>query len=372
MARHLQTITCPKCGRDVPAFSQYCNWCGFYLPPKPKKQLKVPEPVQLPSGRWRIQLRRENINIVEDTPEKCKETALRLRRQWQADDASGLHDVKFKTTLASLLDDYISAKETTLSASTIRGYRIIRNHRFPAYMRRPVNLIDWQEAINDEVDRGLSAKSIYNAWGLVHDALNYSGIEHTIPTLPRRIFKEQEYLTYSQINTFLEAIRGKDCELGALLALHSLRRSEVFGLRPSDYDKANQCIHVRGAMLYTTGGWEYTPINKTPLSRRDVPIVIPRLTELLDSIDQSSQFIVQADGNLYRGINAVCRSAGLPEVGVHGLRHSFASLAYHLGWKKMSTQRAGGWKNSRVLDAVYTHNADYEADIETMREHFRE
>ena len=40
-----------------------------------------------------------------------------------------------------------------------------------------------------------------------------------------------------------------------------------------------------------------------------------------------------------------------------GLRHSFASLAYHLGWPEMQTMVVGGWSNYETVHKIYTHLA---------------
>ena len=57
----------------------------------------------------------------------------------------------------------------------------------------------------------------------------------------------------------------------------------------------------------------------------------------------------------------MCRKNGLPEVGLHGLRHSFASLAYHLGISERVAMRIGGWSNTATMHEIYTHLAS--ADI---------
>ena len=60
-------------------------------------------------------------------------------------------------------------------------------------------------------------------------------------------------------------------------------------------------------------------------------------------------------GGIYRQINRVCAANGLPKVGNHGLRHSFASLAYHLGIPEKIAMEIGGWEDSKVMHDIYTH-----------------
>ena len=365
-------MKCKSCGRTIEDNSLYCNWCGKYQLKKTKGEITVPKPTQLHSSNWRIQLRKEGISVVEKTAEACTKEAKRLRKKWLEDEDAGLHEAPaIVPTLGSIVDTYIDSRRATRAITTIDGYENIRRNRFKYYMDLNLDKIDFQQMIDDEILIGKSAKTIHNAWGLCHSALKYGKYEFDAPTLPRMTKTERNWLDYNQIRTFLKAIEGHPAELGALLALHSLRRSELFGLRPKDYDSKNKIIHIRGAMVSVADGWIRTELNKNDTSRRDVPIIIPRLITLLDHVDRKNDYVIgDTQKNLYREINAICKSVGLPETGLHGLRHSFASLAYHLGWKKLSTQQVGGWKNSRILDEIYTHNADLETDVKTMQDFF--
>lgn len=57
---------------------------------------------------------------------------------------------------------------------------------------------------------------------------------------------------------------------------------------------------------------------------------------------------------IYNSTNRACRKAGLPEIGAHGLRRSFASLAYHLNLPEEITMRAGGWSDIYTMRKIYT------------------
>ncbi len=44
-------------------------------------------------------------------------------------------------------------------------------------------------------------------------------------------------------------------------------------------------------------------------------------------------------------------------MGVHGLRHSFASLAYHLNMPEKVAMQIGGWSDRETMSKIYTHLA---------------
>ena len=75
---------------------------------------------------------------------------------------------------------------------------------------------------------------------------------------------------------------------------------------------------------------------------------------------------------LYGSINGLCEAVGLPLVGVHGLRHSFASLAYHLKWSEATTMYEGGWSDQTVVHRIYTHlaNQDANKDVKKMQKFY--
>ena len=98
-------------------------------------------------------------------------------------------------------------------------------------------------------------------------------------------------------------------------------------------------------------------------------IFIPRLLELLRAADKTKPLIEVNQHSLYYNINRICRENELPEVGTHGLRHSFASLAYHLQIPKEIAMEIGGWQNDKIMSEIYTHLAA--ADINEHRERLK-
>ena len=47
------------------------------------------------------------------------------------------------------------------------------------------------------------------------------------------------------------------------------------------------------------------------------------------------------------------REAGVTVVGNHGLRHSFASLGYHLGISERQLMELGGWSDYQTMHKIY-------------------
>lgn len=358
-------MKCKKCKRQIQDNSIFCNWCGH-------RQLTAADEVRVPSPVLRgekycaqIMVKGERAYISAETEEAYYAKAKAIK--------AGILEIKKaapKMTLGAAVDNYIKDNDAVLSPSTINSYRSYRKTRFLAYMDADISQINWQKMVNEEA-KLVKPKTVHNAWRLVTASLRHAGASIPTVNLPQKQKAERSWLDYQQIELFSVAIRGKPYELGALLALNGLRRSELLHLTAEDVDLANGIIHVRGAsVIGSSNKLIDKDTNKNTTSTRDVHIAIPRLNALIDG--KKGKLVTTNPTTLYGLINKLCKRHGLPEVGVHGLRHSFASLAYHLKWSESTTMREGGWADNSTVHRIYTHlaNADANADIVQMQQFY--
>lgn len=353
-------MICKFCKRQIDDDSIYCKWCGErqVKERKKKSEISVPAPRQLPSGTWfgRLMIRGERVSVSAPSEKEYYAKARAIK--------AGLIEAEktpIKKTLKEVCQDYIGKRSAVLSPSTIRGYEAIVRLRFADYMDKPAVDIDCQRMINVEAER-CSAKTLVNAWGFVKAAFKDGGIKVPAVSLPQVVPHELPWIEPEQIRIFLDAVRGKPCEYGALFALHGLRRSELYAVTPANI--SGGVIHITGsAVMDKTGKLVRKETTKNLSSRRDVPIMIPRLMEMIasDTRPDNEPYVQGSINRLYSQINSACKAAGLPMVGVHGLRRTFASLAYSLGWSELTTMRAGGWSDKETMDRKYIKLAQADA-----------
>ena len=168
--------------------------------------------------------------------------------------------------------------------------------------------------------------------------------------MPQQVKAERPWLEPEQIRTFLDAVKGRKCELACLLALHSLRMSEILALTPDSLQ--GDVIHVRGAVVIDQdGNYVFKEANKTAASRRDIPVMIPRLKEIWPN----GELHFQKHAAINEMVQSICKKAGLPPITMHSLRHSYASLAWFLHWDIMTTCHYGGWSTPTTVQRIYTH-----------------
>jgi len=322
--------------------------------------MKVPEPRKLKSGTWFIQLRLggQSVPVTASTRKECIHAAQLIKAEHRA--GKRMEAVaKTPLTLRQGIDAYIKARGNSLSPSTIRGYKIIQKNQFQAHMDLPMKDIkDWQAVYDSEKGR-LSPKTLKNSFAFLKSVYkDQTGC--TVPEIDmlQVARNERDFFDADQITTFLESVKGQKCEIGALLALSSLRCSEILGLEWQDVDLDRDRLAVHGAAVMD----EHNKLvkkatNKTAESRRFVPIFIQQLHDALDVAKQPEGNVVhyQTESGLLKAINGVCADSGLPLVGVHGLRHSFASLCVHLGLPEETAMSIGGWSDFTTMRKIYTH-----------------
>lgn len=337
---------------------------------KKEPDIKLPKIEQLSSGAFhtRVLIAGRRVSITKDSYDECVAEYLALKH--------GVMEARENTkkknkTLEEAVNEYITARKEYRSPSTIYGYERYKKNTFQSMMK--VNVFtatdqDWQNAIREEKRKGRSPKYIENAWSLM--AASIESVTKRRPEV--MLFPEEKnerpYLEPDEIDIFVAAIKGMDVEIPALLCLSSLRRSELLALKWDKVDLKKKVIYVQGARVRGENGLADKKQNKNDKSRRVVPI-IPPLSEALQKVEKKGEYVCTMTGDLtLTRINQVCRANDLPEVGLHGLRHSFASLAYHLRIPEMIAAEIGGWNDLSTMHNIYTHLA--QKDIEKRSRDF--
>lgn len=338
--------------------------------------MKIPTPKKMTSGNWYIRLRLggKGYTITDPNKADCVARARSIKAQYKAGELVDQPPAKAApATLGALIDAYIEKFAPVLSPATVRGYKSDRRCRFAAYMEQDAATIDCQEMINAETAL-VAPKTVQNAWGLAGAAMRWGGVKVPPVTLPQVPVNEIPFLQPEEIGPFLEAIKGVGAELLLLLELHGLRYSEARALTWEDIDLKRRIMRVHSAVV-PGPDHKFTHKNtaKNRTSSRTVPIMIPRLVELLSAVESREGPLVTI--HPLTGLKAAHRAAekaGVTIVGNHGLRHSFASLCYHLEIPERQIMELGGWSNLATMHKIYIRvvNSDRKAAAEVVSDFF--
>ncbi len=333
---------------------EVCPFMVADFPRKGKEKMKTPTAKRLPSGAWfcRVRVDGQDIGITRPTEKEAVAEAMAIKAGIkQASKDRG-------KTVTKAIDDYIALRQNILSPATIRGYRIIQKHHFQSVMHSKIGSVTdakWKALINMEA-RDYSAKTLKNAWGFMSSVIRENTGREVEVSLPQLIPNERPFLDAEEIQVFLAAIKGKPIEIPAMLALSSLRRSEIIALDWKHVDLEKGKLYVEAATVQD----EHNKMvqkkeTKNCTSRRPVPIIKP-LRDALEAVENKEGLVYKGSiSRLYANINKICAQSGLPEVGIHGLRHSFASLSHHLKVPEAEAMEIGGWKDPETMRRIYTH-----------------
>lgn len=324
--------------------------------------MRIPKATKLSSGMWSIQLRLGGVSrtITAESKRKVENMATLYKSEYKngliEPDRASQH--MKKPTLRLAMESYINVLTNVLSPSTIRGYDTIARTRFQDWADMCLDDIkDWQTVLNEEATL-CSAKTLKNAWSFAKGAIERQGVNVGKVTLPSVAKKEHTFLDVDEAKRFVRLLKGTDIEAVCLLALHSLRRSEILALSKADVNlKEGQygIIHVNGAaVLDKNNVLVEKDTNKTDLSTRSIPILIPRLREVIKE-HPDGKFITVNPHVVWRKINKFCEKNGFPVLGFHGFRHTFVVIAFNAGLNAFTTQRVGGWSNPNTVNDIYYH-----------------
>lgn len=204
-------------------------------------------------------------------------------------------------------------------------------------------------AIMDAVDDGLIMK----------DPTRKAIIKGKTP-----VQKKIKYLNQFELHTLLSSLElGEDINwdwLILLIAKTGMRFSEALALTPKDFDFTHQTLSISKTWDYKkTGGFLPT---KNASSVRKIQIdwqTVVQFSALLKHLPSEQPFFVSKNRVYNSTVNDIlarhCRKSNIPEIAVHGLRHTHASLLLFAGVSIASVARRLGHASMTTTQKTYLH-----------------
>lgn len=289
-------------------------------------------------------------------------------------------------TLAEWLDHWMAREiEPCRARTTVYGYsNIIRNHVDPAI--GSLRLSQVTPGLLEEYyywltrEQGLSANTARKHHVLLHTSLRAAWRQGLLASNPADLAVPPRYecgtahfYTPEQLGRLLQLVEGHPLELPVRLACSlGLRRGEILGLRWRDVDLKAGLISVRQTRT-TVAHRVVEKAPKTPVSCRTLSIVaLTDLTELLREIrgerldrglpcGPEDLVVLNACGTpwhpnlLTEAFTDFVSRHKLPPITLHGLRHTFASMASNARVPMYQISRAMGHSSPTTTQRVYTH-----------------
>ena len=285
-------------------------------------------------------------------------------------------------TVQDLLESYIAYCRTLgRKQTTLRGYRVTAERCYPSIggiSAKSLTTYQLEKFVALMGEKRLSAKTIKNTIGLLSSAYDHAifiGQLKENPckrvSLPKQQPKDIRIFYLEEIPKFLEAIA--DVELDEKVAYElalflGLRRSEILGLRESDVDIVKGLVYVH-TTRHRVDGEDVVQDTKTKRSTRilalpDILIIdLARLLEIHRQFPyESTDYLIQNGAGDPLGSQALSsrlsrleKEKGLPNVTLHGLRHTYASLLHSQGVDMANISAELGHSNLATTMNIYTH-----------------
>lgn len=295
-----------------------------------------------------------------------------------------------RMTLDEYLDEWVeSAAKTRVRPRTLQGYEeLLKSYIRPQLGKLDVSRItplEIQGVYAQMLDRGLSARTVRHAHGVLRLALNQAVRWRMIQQnpallvdLPRPVKREMTALSPEQAALFLKHAAGNRwTALFALAITTGMRPGEYLGLQWKDVDLDCGSVTVRRALsIQKKGKWEFAE-PKTPRSARTIPLPPSVTRALAEHKRKQSEERLKAgpkyaahdlvfatahgeplnERNLVqRHFKEILTAAELPDsLRLYDLRHSCATLLLAQGeHPKVVSERLGHASVTLTLD-TYSH-----------------
>lgn len=282
-----------------------------------------------------------------------------------------------RITIGELGAEWIQHNHHLKPSSALPLEIALRLHVLPRWSRVPVSDVRFSDvqAWVSGIDGG--ATKVIRAYGVLAAILDTAVRDRRILTnpargvnLPRKVSKEQRYLSHLQLQTLAQAA-GPHETLILLLGYTGLRWGEATGLRVRDVDHVRRRINI-SVNAVEVGG---EIVVGTPKTHKRRSVAFPAfLSEALSAGARGKEpdqllFSDAAGSHLNRAtrgerswFKSSLVKSGLEPMTLHDLRHTAASLAISSGANVKAVQRMLGHASAAMTLDVYSNLFDDDLD----------
>lgn len=321
-------------------------------------------------------------------------------RQWIADatyiDEHTSMDIPEDMLVNAWYEYWMSIKEKTVRYNTIRNYteRYMRNIKpVIGYMKlSDVKPVHCQTIFNKMADEGYKTSTIYQARIALFNMLEFAKENDVIINNPCKKSvrsdigvpsKKKEALTILQQRTFLKyAVDNSYYDQFRFVLQTGLRTGELVGLKWEDVDFNNRTITVKRSMEYrhSTKEWRVGP-PKSASGNRSIPLTDEAISILKQQKEKHKDIkVIPIEWNDFvflcrkgspiknstydTALYKICNLSGVPNFGMHVLRHTFATRCIEAGMKPKTLQMILGHSNIGITMNLYVHTTEEEKQKE--------
>jgi integrase len=319
---------------------------------------------------------------------KTREEARRKLTKAMADRDGGLVFDAGSLTVGDYLEQWLkNSVQGTVRQSTYEVHRhMIQPHIVPALGHlklKDLNPVHVRGFYHERLHSGLSSATVRKMHSILRKALKQAVMDGLIPRNvceavkpPKVEHKEINPLDREQAKALLEVASGDRLEALYVLAVHTgMREGELLGLKWEDADLERSVLRLRHALVREGGKISLGDL-KTPKSRRSVRLTRAAADALRSHLERQLEEMERM-GSLYqpgglvfatesgtlinpsnlrnRSFKPLLKRAGLPDICLHDLRHTCATLLLSQGTHPKLVQELLGHATIAMTLDTYSH-----------------
>ena len=175
--------------------------------------------------------------------------------------------------------------------------------------------------------------------------------------------KKPKYLNQYELHQMLDTLTlgtEPDWEWFILLiAKTGMRFSEALALTPEDFDFAHQMVSVNKTYNYKDGQGFLPTKNKSSIRKIQIDWkTVVQFSELVKNMPNGNPIFIKKqpfNSTVNNILARHCKTAGVPVITIHGLRHTHASILLFAGVSIASVARRLGHSSMNTTQKTYLH-----------------
>lgn len=326
-------------------------------------------------GRYYIKGTKKYRSVYGKTYTETREKLLQLAVNSEPKQLSG---VMFNTVILNWLEERKTlSKSGTVGTYSARIYKHILPY-FEGRKYKDVSVMDITSFINSKLSGGLSSKYVSDIAMIIKSAAKLyadsTGCENRLSAvkLPRAKTREAETLTVSEQKSLQTQLlkMDNDISVGIYLSIFTgLRIGELCALQWGNINFEESLLRVEKTVqrVAVQGGRRKTAVvvstPKTDTSLRIIPLPGFILELLKPHQKDNDIFIISGKTTpteprtLTHHFKDILKSAGMPDVKFHTLRHTFATNCLHSNFDVKTLSEILGHANTDITMRIYVHTS---------------
>ena len=175
--------------------------------------------------------------------------------------------------------------------------------------------------------------------------------------------KKIKYLSQFELHSLIDNLNLKSGInldwLILLIAKTGMRFSEALSITPKDFDFIHQSLSINKTWDYKGNGGFLPTKNESSIRKIQIDWqTVVQFSELVKSLPEDKPIFVK--NKIYNStvndrLTKICKTANIPTISVHGLRHTHASLLLFAGVSIASVARRLGHSSMTTTQKTYLH-----------------